>query len=71
MTFTNFLLPLSRHIVAEVIRYRFHLVCIALKCIRVLGFNSLKAHTLSSAKMSSLSTHILSESGYPFHLTKY
>ena len=40
-------------------------------CILASGFDSLKVHTLSSAKTSSLSTHMLSESGYPFHLTKY
>ena len=44
---------------------------VVLICVRALGFDSLKARTLSSANTSSLSTHMLSESGYPFHLTKY
>ena len=44
---------------------------LALKCVLASGFNSLKVRTLSLANTSSLSTHILSESGYPFHLTKY
>ena len=44
---------------------------VALKCVLASGFESLNARTLSSANTSSLSTHMLSESGYPFHLTKY
>ena len=44
---------------------------IVLICVLASGFDSLKARTLSSAKTSSLSTHMLSESGYPFHLTRY
>src|SRR6202012_4722909 len=40
-------------------------------CTFLLGYRSLNSHMASSADMSSLSIHWLSESGYPFHLTKY
>jgi hypothetical protein len=40
-------------------------------CVSAPGFEALNSRTLSSANTSSLSTHMLSESGYPSHLTKY
>src|ERR1700744_5112479 len=42
-----------------------------LKCISFVGFRSLNSQMASSAEISCLLTHSLSESGYPFHLTKY
>jgi hypothetical protein len=40
-------------------------------CVSASGFEVLNSCILSSANTSSLSTHMLSESGYPSHLTKY
>src|ERR1700744_1816424 len=41
------------------------------KCVSFVGFRSLNSQMASSAEISSLLTHSLSESGYPFHLTRY
>ena len=43
----------------------------ALKCVIVLGFFFLKSASALSACKSSQLTHWFSESGYPFHLTRY
>ena len=40
-------------------------------CVITSGFFFLKSASASSACKSSQSTHWLSDSGYPFHLTKY
>ena len=40
-------------------------------CTSCLGFKCLNSLIASSANTSSLETHWLSKSGYPFHLTKY
>src|ERR1700735_4531966 len=40
-------------------------------CVSDAGFDCLNSRTASSANTSFLSTHWFSESGYPFHLTRY
>src|SRR3984957_12543045 len=40
-------------------------------CVSDAGFDCLNFRTASSANTSFLSTHWFSESGYPFHLTRY
>jgi hypothetical protein len=44
---------------------------VLLICVSDLGFDSLNSQILSSVNTSSLSTHMLSESRYPSHLTRY
>src|SRR6266702_412131 len=47
------------------------LVLPCLICVLVVGFRFLNSLIASGAWMSCLSTHSLSESGYPFHLIRY